>query len=217
MSALGVAIIEDDARYRRSVELLVAHTEGLALAGSFASPRAALATDASSWDVALVDVDLPGMTGIELTRRLKAQRPDLAVLILTVFEEPGTMLQAICAGADGYLLKRSSARDLVQAIRAARTGGAPLTAPVARGVLELVRRLGQAEAARVSGPERVDLSAREREVLRCLVDGRSYQETATALAVQLDTVRTHVRNLYRKLQVNRAAEAVARALRDQLV
>jgi DNA-binding NarL/FixJ family response regulator len=223
MTVLTIALIEDDARYRRSVELLIGHTPGLAIAGSFGAAGPALAALADEsrprWDVALVDVDLPDLSGIEVTRRIKARWPDVAVLMLTVFEEPSTMLQAICAGADGYLLKRSTAPELIAAVRAARQGGAPLTAPVARGVLELVRRLGRGEVepTTVEAPTRVEISTREREVLRCLVDGRTYQETAVALEVQLDTVRTHVRNLYRKLHVNRAAEAVAKALREQLV
>ncbi len=217
---LRVALIEDDGRFRRSLELLFRHTSGLRVTGSFGAPSAALAAlaahgDGAPWDVALVDVDLPETSGIEIARRLKARHPDLAVLMLTVFEEPATMLQAICAGADGYLLKRTSAPELIAAVRAAGHGGAPLTAPVARVVLDLVRRIGGGGGG--ASPARIELSARERAVLRCLVDGHTYQETASALEVQLDTVRSHVRSLYRKLHVHSATEAVARAVRDQLV
>ena len=215
---MRLALIEDDVRFRRSLELLFSRTEGLSVVGSFGAAQPALTASAGPhcpWDVALVDIDLPDMSGIEVTRRLRARHRQSSVLMLTVFEEPATMLQAICAGADGYLLKSTPVPQLVAAVRAAADGGAPLTAPVARAVFDLVRRLGAREAA--SSPERLQLSEREREVLRCLVAGNSYQATAKAFDVQLDTVRTYVRSLYRKLHVHNAVAAVARALRDQLI
>lgn len=215
---MRIALIEDDVRFRRSLELLFSRTDGLSVVGSFGAAQPALAAGSGShcpWDVALVDIDLPGMSGIEVTRQLRARHPQSMVLILTVFEEPATMLQAICAGADGYLLKSTPVPQLVAAIRSAGDGGAPLTAPVARAVFDLVRRLGARETT--SSPERLQLSEREREVLRCLVAGHTYQAAAEVLGVQLDTVRTHVRTLYRKLQVHNAAAAVARAVRDKLI
>ncbi len=215
---MRIALIEDDVRFRRSLELLFSRTDGVSVVGSFGAARPALTASSGRhcpWDVALVDIDLPDLSGIEVTRRLRAQHPQSTVLMLTVFEEPATMLQAICAGADGYLLKSTPVPQLVAAVRASAHGGAPLTAPVARAVFELVRRLGAREPS--GSPERLELSERERDVLRCLVAGHSYQATAEALDVQLDTVRTHVRSLYRKLHVHNAAAAVARALRDQLI
>ncbi len=219
VAPVKMIVIEDDARYRSSLETLFAHAPGFELVASFPSAVAAVAVAAEQiegWDVAFVDVDLPGMNGIEAVRRLKALRPGLVILMLTVFEEPATMLQAICAGADGYILKRTSARQLLEQAREAFAGGAPLTAPVARTILELVRRLG-GDAALAPGPARIELTERERDVLRALVEGKAYKQVAEALGVHIDTVRTHVRHLYRKLQVHSAAEAVVRALREQLV
>lgn len=220
---IRVVTIEDDPQYRSSLELLFRSAGEFELAGSFASPAAALkeldaATDASSWDLVLMDVDLPGMDGIACTRLIKQRLPDAAVVVLTVFEERATIVEAICAGADGYLLKRTSASELLTQLRAIAFGGAPISAGVARTVLELVRRLTplpgspSAEAA-----ARFELTDREQEVLRCLVQGMSYKRTAQELDISLDTVRSHIRSVYSKLQVHSVAEAVSRALREGIV
>jgi DNA-binding NarL/FixJ family response regulator len=226
---IRVLLIEDDARYRSSIETLLGHTPGFALASSHRSAEAALAwldarrDEPSPFDLALVDIALPGTSGIDTTRELKTRLPDVAVVMLTVFEEPATVLRAICAGADGYLLKKTSARELVDQLRASGGGGTPMSADVARTVLELVRKLGPGEPAdrpsppRAEPSSRLDLTQREQEVLRCLVRGRSYKQAAADLGISIDTIRTHVRALYKKLQVHSVAEAITRALRDQLV
>src|ERR1051325_4436066 len=144
---LNVAIVEDNPRYRHSLETLFGHTTGFSLAKSFGSAEAALdeadktirwGRDAN-WDVVLRDLELPGINGIEATRRLKRIMPQLSVVVLTVFEDPTTLLEAISAGADGYLLKRTTAPELLSQLRVILGGGAPLTAIVARKVLELLR------------------------------------------------------------------------------
>ncbi len=222
---LNVVLVEDDPRYRASLETLFAHSPGFELVASFASASAActqaarVAGDARAprWDVVLMDIDLgEALSGIEAVRKIKVLLPDVHAIMVTVFEEPTTILQAICAGADGYLLKKSSAREILQQARLVDSGGAALTAGVARTMLELVRRLSPTEM-RAPRPDRLDLTDRERDVLRCLVDGMAYKEAADALAVSVDTVRSHIRALYKKLQVHGAAEAVAKALRDALV
>lgn len=218
--AIRVLLIEDDARYRASIETLLGHTPDLVLAASHRSAEAALAwVDARldqprAFDLALVDIDLPGKSGIDTARDLKARLPEIQVVMLTVFEEPTTVLRAICAGADGYLLKKASARELVDQLRASGGGGTPMSADVARTMLELVRRLGPGEPSQRPA---LDLTPREQDVLRCLVRGRSYKQTAAELELSIDTIRTHIRTLYKKLQVHSVAEAVTRALREQLV
>lgn len=222
---IRVVAIEDDSRYRASLEALLEHSPGFTLAGSFASPVAALAFVEESppppWDLVLMDLELPGISGIEATRRLKAVLPGVPVVVLTVFEEPRTVLEAICAGADGYLAKRTPPEHLLGELRAVVQGGAPLSSGVAQTVLSLLRHLGPKKRPSLGGakrsPTRLDLTEREQQVLRCLVQGMVYKQVAHELGITLDTVRTHVRNVYSKLQVHSVAEAVGRAIREGLV
>ncbi len=220
-----VATVEDDPRYRASLETLLRHAPDFALAGSFRDPAEALAAfdradgpgadpDAVP-DLVLMDLELPGMTGVECTRRLKAAHPDVAVVVLTVFEDRTRLVEAIAAGADGYLLKRIPAESLLEQLRAVMAGGSPLSAGVARTVLEIIRQIGRVPGS--DHPEEVELTPRERDVLGCLVQGMSYKAAARVLDISIDTVRSHIRTVYRKLQVNNVAEAVGRALRDGLV
>ncbi len=141
------------------------------------------------------------------------------MVVLTVFEEPATVLEAICAGADGYMLKRVPPDELLEQVRAVVAGGSPITAGVARTVLALLRRMGsEAPPARVpASPSRLTLSDREQEVLRGLVQGMAYKQVAERMQLSIDTVRSHVRSVYRKLQVHNVAEAVGRAIREGLV
>jgi DNA-binding NarL/FixJ family response regulator len=224
---LNVAIVEDNSQYRHSLETLFHHKDGFKLARSFGSAEAALdEVEKNSrwgrdldWNVVLMDLELPGMSGIEATRRLKQSLPQLSVVVLTVFEEPTTILEAISAGADGYLLKRTSAPELLSQLKTIVSGGAPLTAIVARKVLELIRVSDKRGIRNPStgSPGKLDLTEREQEVLQCLVRGQSYKQCADHLGISLDTVRTHIRAVYKKLQVHSVAEAVARAIREKLV
>jgi DNA-binding NarL/FixJ family response regulator len=225
-STLRLVIVEDDPHYRGSLEELFTHSDGFTLSGSFAAPPPVLAeaelamqkSDAPPWDVVLMDLEMPRMNGIEATRRLKTLAPGLKVVVLTVFEDPDVIMEAICAGADGYLLKKARARELLDAVRSVAEGGAPLTATVARKMLDVVRALAPAVPVRNQAPpSRLDLTEREQQVLRALVDGLSYKQTADALGISLGTVRSHVTAIYGKLQVHNVAEAVSRAMRRRLV
>lgn len=221
---IRIATIEDDAQYRASLELLFCYATEFQVTDSFASCGAALERlDAAlragepPWDLVLMDVDLPGMDGIACTRRIKALSPGVAVVVVTVFEERTTILEAICAGADGYLLKRTPADELMTQLLAITRGGSPLSAGVARTVLELVRHLGPRTGDERSAAARVELTEREYDVLHCLVRGMSYKRAARELGISLDTVRSHIRSVYAKLQVHSVAEAVSRALREGIV
>lgn len=224
---IRLSIVEDDARYRSSLEQLFRSASGFELVGSYPTAAslvreiedAARAGRPPGLDLLLLDLELPGMGGIEATRRLKAAAPDVKVVILTVFEQPETILEAICAGADGYLLKKARALELLEALRGVASGGAPLTPNVARRVLDLMRELAP---ERVSGPalphpSRLDLTEREQQVLRGLVEGCSYKQVADMLGISLGTVRTHITATYRKLRVHSVVEALRRARRDRIL
>lgn len=223
---LSVAIIEDDPRYRSSLETLFRHAPGFSLGGSFGSPRRALdevdrlieSGQRPLWKLVLMDLELPGISGIKATRELKARLPELSIVVLTVFEDPATIVEAIVAGADGYLLKKTPAAELLSQLGMIADGGAPLTAGVAQTLLALVRQSRPiVSPAGVGSPTRLDLTGREQEVLQCLVRGFSYKQAADHLEMSLETVRTHIRAIYKKLHVHNAAEAVARALTKKLV
>ena len=217
-----VAIVEDDVRYRQSLETWLQYAEGFEPVRSYGSAEALYhdisrlqgAGDDVPWRLVLMDFNLPGHDGVEATRRLKALCPDVPVVMLTMFEDPPLILRAIVAGVDGYLLKKAGTRDMLAALQAVVGGGAVLTPAVARHVLEGVRDpgLGSAQAA-VSA----ELTERELEVLACLVDGCTYAEAAEQLGVAFETVRSHVRHIYRKLQVRNVKEAVRRAVRERMI
>lgn len=216
MGDVNVVIVEDDARYREGLETLFHNAPGFTVAAALSTASAAVEAASPAWDLVFMDIDLSDrIDGIEATRRIKRAHPALPIVMITVFEEPATILQAICAGADGYLLKHSSAREILAQARTVLAGGAPMTAGVARSVLELVRRHAPAETG--AAPARLDLTDRERDVLRALVAGHAYKGVAAELDISVDTVRSHIRQLYKKLQVHSAAEAVSRAIRDGLV
>ena len=223
--ATRIALVEDSSRYRAMMGRFLRHAPGLTLAASFpdaeraleVAERAAKNRRALGWDLVLMDIELPGINGIEATRRLKRLHPDLKIIALTVFEETGTILQAICAGADGYVLKRARAPELVAAVNAVLAGGAPLTPRVAQGLLQVIRSRWMAEGRDEAGPKRMNLTEREQDVLRSLVEGMSYGQIAEALGIGIGTVRKHVSAIYRKLQVHSAAEAVSRALRERII
>ena len=219
-----VVAVEDDSRYRSSLETLLRHSPPFRFVRAFASPepvvrgleQASREGRPADFDLVLMDLQLPGMSGVEATRRIKEICPDMRVVALTVYEGRSTILEAICAGVDGYLLKRTPADRLVGQLRTVLAGGAPLSPSVARSVLEFVRRRDTDRA----GPAPADnprLTPREEEVLGCLVTGMSYKQVAAHLEISLDTVRFHIRNVYGKLQVRNVAQAVSRALREGLV
>ena len=224
---LRVLVIEDDPGYREGLSALFRHAPGFELGAQFGSPlvplleleRAAARGAPPPWDLVVSDVELPDASGIEVARRVKAAYPELPVVLLTVFEEPDTILDAIRAGADGYLLKRAATGEILAGLRAVAAGGSTLTAAVARSVLDLLRREAPAGSGEpgAAAPHRAELTEREQEILRGLTHGLSYEQLAEDLEISLGTVRTHIRAVYRKLQVHSARAAVSRAVRDRLV
>ena len=205
--AITALIIEDDPDTRRVVEraLRDAGIEVVEACGS--GERALGVARRTPVDVALVDLGLPGMSGIETIRALRAARPDLTALVLTVNESPTEIVGAIEAGASGYLLKGLPLSTLVTAVEQVKNGLSPISPAIARHLLATIRR--QAPPRR-----EFSLTEREHDVLALLVGGHSYADVGTALEIQFGTVQSHVKNIYRKLEVCSKAEAVRVALTE---
>jgi DNA-binding NarL/FixJ family response regulator len=205
-----VAVVEDNAELRDSLFHLVSSGTSLACVGTFGCCEDLLSRAATLHpDVVLMDIGLPGMSGIEGVRALKQMLPAVDVLMLTVYEDEESIFRAMQAGATGYILKKSVPRRLLESIREIHSGGAPMTAAVARKVLSYFRpKTGAAGAA---------LSPREREILAGLVDGLSYKMIAERHFIAVDTVRSHLKSIYEKLHVHSKSEAVAAALKGRIL
>jgi DNA-binding NarL/FixJ family response regulator len=208
---IRIALVEDDARTRAGLAAEIGADRDFVLEGSFASMEAALPELLRRPpDVLLADVGLGGMSGIEGVRRYRAQHPEALVLMLSVLGDDGSVFEAVCAGAHGYLLKDTPPEGLRAALRELVAGGAPMTPHIARRVLTMFRRVPAPEGDH-------GLSPRELDVLRALGQGHSYKTAAGALGLSLDTVRFHVRHIYAKLHVHSKSEAVLAALRRGIV
>jgi DNA-binding NarL/FixJ family response regulator len=207
---IRVAIIEDHDDFREGVSHVLQGTEGFVCVGKYPSLEDALPHLPES-DVLLLDINLPGASGIEGIAAIKKKHPKTQVVMLTVYEDDASIMQSIQAGADGYILKRTAPVRLLQAIEEAAAGGMPMTPYVARqAIVQFKNRVPQTATP-------TDLTPREQEVLGLLAQGFSYQKVGESLFISIDTVRNHVRNIYGKLQVNSKAEAVAKATKQGLV
>jgi len=209
--ALKVAIIEDVRALREGFAILIDGTEGYQCTGSFRTMEEALAKIGFSLpDVALVDIGLPGMSGIEGVRLLKERYPDVLLMMLTVYDDDDRIFEALCAGACGYLLKKTPPARLLECLKEAVAGGAPMTPEIARRVVTLFRQ--------VHPPAHADyhLTPHETRLLKLLVEGHNYKTAAAHLSVSFNTICFHIRHIYEKLQVHSKSEAVAKALRQRL-
>jgi DNA-binding NarL/FixJ family response regulator len=204
---IRVSVVEDDARVRASFGRLVDRAPGFSCVSQHPSAEEALEQlPAVRPDVVLMDINLPGISGVECVRTLKTLLPEAQVVMLTVYEDTDLIFGALAAGASGYLLKRTPPDELLSGIRDVHRGGSPMTSHIARKVVQSFRQTpaeGSAEDA---------LSRREREVLDYLARGFLYKEIAAELAISYDTVHTYVRRIYEKLQVHSRTEAVAKHL-----
>jgi len=209
---LRVALIEDRREIRAGLAALIGGTGGFRCADVFGSMEDALPALAErAPDVVLVDIGLPGMSGIEGLRILRARHPALPLIMLTVYDDDERIFDALCAGASGYLLKKTAPSRLIESLREAAAGGAPMSPEVARRVLALFRDL------RPPARGDYDLTPHERRILGMLVEGHNYKTAAVALGVSVNTVSFHVRHVYEKLQVHSRSDAVAKALRERIV
>ena len=213
---IRVAIIEDEREIREGLRELIDGAEDLQCSAVYGSieevlPRIGGNNGSDLPDVVLVDLGLPGKSGIEGIRLLKERYPKLVLVVLTVFDDDKRVFDAICAGASGYLLKKTLAARLLQGIRDASAGGAPMSPEVAARVISLFRQ------TRPAPIQDHDLTPHEIRVLKLLVDGHNYKTAAVELSVSVNTISFHMRRIYDKLHVHTKSEAVAKALRNQIV
>jgi DNA-binding NarL/FixJ family response regulator len=214
MAEIGVLIVEDNGFVREAWSAVIAEDPHMAVVGSYGSCEEALAgTALPEADVVLMDIGLPGMSGIEGVRQLLQLRPRIAVIMCTVFEDDETIFSALCAGAVGYVVKKTPPEEIRRAIHDAVAGGSPMTPAIARKVIQSFHHSPGARPRHEAEP----LTTREQEVLGRLVQGKSYSAIAEELFLSVDGVRYHLRHIYEKLQVKSRAEAVARGLKDRLV
>lgn len=209
---IKAAVIEDMKDIRDGLTTLINFTEGFRCTGSYRSMEEALARiEADVPDVLLSDIGLPGMSGIQGIRLIKDRYPEMQVLMLTVYDDDDRIFDALCAGASGYLLKRTPPAKLLDSIREAMSGGAPVSPEVASRVIKFFREFHNAER------EDYDLTPHETRLLKLLTEGYNYQSAAEKLGVSYNTVKFHVRHIFDKLQVHSKSEAVLKAMRDRLV
>lgn len=211
---IRVAIVEDNKTIREGLSALINGTEEFSCVGSYYTCEQFLESLKSiSPDVVLMDIALPGINGIEGVRQAKQKIPELNILMLTIYEESDVVFDALCAGACGYLVKKTPPARLLEAIKDIHDGGSPMSSHIAR---QVIKRFQQ---NKVTLPENsdYDLTVREKEVLLLLTEGNNYQEIADKLFISVDTVRHHIRNIYKKLHVHSQTEAVATALRKKIV
>jgi DNA-binding NarL/FixJ family response regulator len=207
---INVLVVEDHTAFREGLAALINGTAGFACCGAWSSIEQALSCQASIRpDLALLDIDLPGMSGIEGISLLTGRWPSLYPLMLTVHDDDRRILNALCAGANGYLLKGTAPARLLECLKEASEGGAPMSPEVARRVVEVFRKRPPQKAD-------YDLTPHELRILRLLVSGENYKTAAVKIGVTAHAVSFHVRRIYEKLHVHSRSDAVAKALRSGL-
>ncbi len=209
---IKLAIFEDNARLRQSLELLLEEGSGFCITGSFPNCDRALDNIEESYpDLVIMDIDMPGVNGIEGVKIIKNQYPEIKIIMYTVFDDDNRIFECICAGANGYLLKNTSPIKLIQSLHELMEGGTPMSPFVAKKVFEFFRKK--------EAPVHQDykITPREKEILELLVKGNSYKMIADKSQISIDTVKKHLTNIYNKLHVHCGTEAVVKALQQRIV
>jgi DNA-binding NarL/FixJ family response regulator len=211
---INVAIVEDNKTIREGLAALINGTTGFSCIGTYGDCESFLSElHTLPADVVLMDIGLPGMNGIEGVKRAKNLEPDLNILMLTVYEDNDVIYDALCAGACGYLVKKTPPSRLLEAIREIQDGGSPMSSLIARKVITTFQKSKNIQ----NDASEFDLTVREKEVLQSLGEGNNYQEISDSLFISVDTVRHHIRNIYKKLHVHSQTQAVAKAIRKGLI
>ena len=208
-----ISIVEDNDKLRGTLAKVIGRAEGFRFVSDYGSAEDALADlPKVKPDVVLMDINLPGMNGVECVRKLKALLPQTQVMMLTVYEDTENIFNALAAGANGYMLKRTPTKELIEAIREVHRGGSPMTTHIARMVVQSFQKTAAAPAQPAGGGDLSELSEREQQVLDLLAQGLIYKEIADKLEIGYETVHTYIRRIYEKLQVRTRTEAVAKFL-----
>ncbi|WP_254092511.1 response regulator [Dawidia soli] len=212
MQSIRVSIYEDNAKLRDLLELLITHADGFVLAGSHPDCRSVegeIRTDAP--DVVIMDIDMPGRSGLEGVRIVKETDVNIRVLMHTVFDDDDKLFTCLTNGADGYLLKKDSSAQLVRAVQEVYEGGAPMSPGIAHRVLEAFRQ------PKPSAKKEYNITDREQQVLELLSRGFSYRMIGLEISISPETVKKHLKNIYQKLHVQCGPEAVAKAIRERII
>jgi len=210
---IKVLIYEDNPQLREGLTMLIDGSEGFSVVAAY-KVCTNVETELEAWkpDVILMDIDMPLMNGIEGLKKIREKNQDVKVLMLTVFDDNANVFEALKNGANGYLLKKTPPAKLLEYIEDAATGGAPMTSSIATQVLKMFSDLPGSTTT-----TEYNLSEREKQVLQLLVNGYSYKMIANEMFIAIDTVRSHIKKIYEKLQVNSKSEAVAKAFKDRLI
>ena len=210
---IRVVIFEDNRSLREGLTAMIGGTPGFECVGAFPNCNNLLknVTHAKP-DVILMDIEMPGINGIEAVSLIKEEFPEMKILMETIFDDDEKIFTSICAGAEGYILKHTPPAEIIEAIKEIHEGGSPMTPSIANRVLKMVK-----DKPVFSDKESFDLSTREKEILFCLVKGMSYKMVADTCFISIETVNVHIKNIYRKLQVHSKSEAVAKAIKGRIV
>lgn len=210
---IKVAIFEDNRSLRDGLAAMIGGTTGFECVGAFPNCNNLLKNVAQAKpDVVLMDIELPGISGIEAVGIIKEEFPDIKILMETIFDDDEKIFNSICAGAEGYILKHTTPAEIMESIREIYEGGSPMTPSIANRVLKMVKVRPEPAIK-----ESFDLSFREKEILTCLIKGMSYKMVADACFISIETVNVHIKNIYKKLHVHSKSEAVAKAIKGKIV
>ena len=210
---MNVVIFEDNRHLRESLQFLLNLTPGYHCLAAYPNCNNLLENlKGKDTDICLMDIEMPGISGIEATTMIKNNLPQINVLIQTVFSDDDSIFQAICAGASGYILKTSSPEEYIQALDDVQSGGAPMSPSIASRVLQLFKLNLQPVSK-----QDYQLTEKEKLVLQHLTNGKSYKMIADELSISVETIKTHIKNIYAKLHVHSSTEAVSKAIQERLL
>jgi RNA polymerase sigma factor (sigma-70 family) len=214
--ALRITIFDDNKNIRESISMLLQTEHEMEVTGSYSHVLDCVEdVNESKPDVVLMDIEMPGMTGIEAVKKIKKEFPHIQILMQTVFEDDDRVFDSICAGASGYILKNHLNTRLVDAIKELQYGGSPMSPSIARKVLTKMQQVST--YIRPEEAPDYNLTPREKEVLACIVEGLSYKMIADRLDISYETVRSHVKKIYEKLHVASLTEVVSKAMKERIV